>query len=183
MNRFFFEFEVQLLEAVRRDFQELVKLIKDEHLYAISLVTDSYFNSIYLAINTEEALLKQVSKYEKDMNLKSQEFTVYLKWTPAEWLYGNSKISDSKVKQISEMLQHKNFESTIEFEVKFYEVVANVLKVLDEENFFSVSTNRDKLTLFMSMSDDDKAINIENYSAKLLNPEEISNQFAKRFDK
>ena len=167
--------------AVRSDFVELASKAAAEKIYAIALVTDSYMESLYLAIGTEQSLSKQELKYRKEINPDSEDYKAVLRWTPAEWVYDNNSLPDSRLRKINNLLRG-NVEHTVEFEAAFYGVLSDALADLDRDGVLSKRQSRNDVTLFMSISDDDKAEAVEDYSAKILNPPSVYERFSKRFD-
>ena len=180
MKDFFDRLEKELISAICVDFNKLAELIKGECLYAVSLVTDSCFDSIYLGLSTEESLLRKIEKYQEKREV-SENMKAYLRWTPAEWRYDNSDIQNSLLPKVSNILRDKKLETTSEFESMFYETLERVIQILYQEGLFSNKITCDQLTLFISMSDDDRALEIENYSARILNSSDVYEMFIKRF--
>ena len=172
--------------AVRNDFKELKKVIGDEKIYAICLVTDSNAITVFLAINTYEKMGKKYHKYFKgqSLNTKDEIFYKTVKWVPAEWEYDDSDLEQSEIDLVSDYLAENG--ETIkdsrfrEFEEKFYETMTEILLILRNEGVFG--HKEDDITVFISISDDERAEMVENYSAGLLNSENVSREFLKRWD-
>jgi hypothetical protein len=59
--------------------------------------------------------------------------------------------------------------------------MVEALRQLDAEQFFGTGDARDRVTLFVSVSDDDGALDIETKSAEVLNPPPVAAAFAKRY--
>ncbi|WP_254217692.1 DUF4303 domain-containing protein [Burkholderia multivorans] len=57
-----------------------------------------------------------------------------------------------------------------------------VLRLLDQEGLFATGAEREKITLFVTISDDDGSVDLENKSAKVLNPPSVFDRFIKRYD-
>jgi hypothetical protein len=55
------------------------------------------------------------------------------------------------------------------------------LRLLDQEGLFGVGAERERITLFVTISDDNGAEELENISAKLLNPPAVFDRFIKRY--
>ncbi|WP_261822112.1 DUF4303 domain-containing protein [Pragia fontium] len=181
MKDFFDRLEKELISTIRVDFNKLTELIKGECLYAVSLVTDSCFDSIYLGLSTEESLLRKIDKYQEKREV-SEKMKSYLRWTPAEWGYDNSDIPNSLLPKVSNILRDKKMEVTSEFESMFYEVLEKVMRTLYQDGLFSNNIISSQLTLFISISDDDRALEIENDSARILNSLDVYEKFIKRFE-
>lgn len=67
-----------------------------------------------------------------------------------------------------------------EFEEKFYETMTETLLILRNEGLFG--HKKDDITVFISISDDERTEMVENYSAGLLNSENVSREFLKRWE-
>lgn len=170
----------ELVRAVRADYLELEKLIAGEAAYAVALVSDTWADSVYLALNTERSLLAQAAKYRKTGETVDEAFMAYLRWSPAEWAHGNSELADSKVRALSRTFTTKGACGD-EVQSELYEVLVETFVLMDEEKMFSQRVARDEVTLFLSISDDNRATAVENYSAKLLNPGPVAERFLNRF--
>lgn len=57
------------------------------------------------------------------------------------------------------------------------------LRLLDQEGFFGVGETRNEVVLFVSISDDDRAIQLENDSAKTLNSPAAYQEFVERSER
>lgn len=180
MERFFGMFQEQLIDALRADCTELIKHIGAERLYAVALVTDSDAGTVYLGMNTEESLQRRVEYYNREMDGGYSSDHPTLRWMPDEWGYSDSDLGRSCLVEVSNMLLNREDYSD-ESRTAFYEAATRALQKLDEEGVFA-SIPRSSLTLFVSVTDDDEAEQVEDDSAKLLNPQEVYQQFAERFD-
>ena len=180
MKGFFLSMKQLIIDSIRSDFIELVERLKGENIYAIALVTDSYMESLYLAISTEESLLIQIRKYRREINPQTEHYKSVLRWTPAEWLYDNNILPDSNLKKINNQLCNRN-EYSAELEAEYYGVLTDSIITLDKEGLFSLSSKRENIVLFISISDDDKAEAVESCSAKILKKEIVYNKFMQRF--
>ncbi|MBG9452529.1 hypothetical protein ABE61_00090 [Lysinibacillus sphaericus] len=67
-----------------------------------------------------------------------------------------------------------------EFEEKLHTTMISVLDIVHNEKV--ISQNKDDITVFISMSDDERTEVVENYSARSLNSEKVYKEFLKRFD-
>ena len=181
MRDLFAAFGEKLVQAVRADFIELAKKIEGEKLYAVALVTDSDAGTVYLGLNTEEALLRRLDYYKREVNPEVQVYLPPLRWTPDEWLYSDGQLEQAQMTEASRMLRERE-DYGAESQSAFYEAATEALGRLDREGLFSAVVARDELTLFLSVNDDDRVYAIEDYSAKLLNPEPVYERFAKRYE-
>ena len=62
----------------------------------------------------------------------------------------------------------------------FFETVTSTFQELIQSNVFGFNPN--EVTYFITMSDDDRAEEIENNSAKVLNTKKVYEEFLKRFE-
>ncbi|OWA37696.1 hypothetical protein B9G55_06520 [Saccharibacillus sp. O16] len=180
MTDFFAEFKEELVKAVRADFTELVKLIGNEKLYAVALVTDSDAGTVYLGLNTEEGLQRRLEDYKREDPDAGLYISSY-RWMPDEWLYSDSDLEQPHMVQASRMLMSREDYSEESHEA-FCKVAVEALEQLDREGLFTSSAARDELTLFVYMNDDDRTEDIEEASAKRLNPESVYLRFKARYD-
>ncbi|QQP14558.1 DUF4303 domain-containing protein [Lysinibacillus agricola] len=74
-------------------------------------------------------------------------------------------------------LEEENFDK---FEEKLHTTMISVLDNLHNEKVFC--KNKDDITVFILMSDDERTEEVENYSARSLNSEKVYKEFLKRFD-
>jgi len=193
METFFKEIKEKIIEAVKNDFPKMRKKLKKKSPYAVAFVTDSDCVTLWLGVNTYEYLKKTDAKYAKDGDDDAT------KWFPDEWGYSDS--DDSGLVKISAELSEKM--SSIYRQVRnqapdlthdqkvaligeyrftelFFETVTSAFQELIQSNVFGF--NLDEVTYFISMSDDDRAEEIENNSAKVLNSKKVYKEFLKRFD-
>lgn len=188
MQTFFKDIANRIEEAVKKDVKGILKEIGEEKVYGIALVTDSDCITLYLALNTYENMKKRDAKYiemfhdnlpnEQIRNVKDGK-TSFVKWVPDEWGYSDGQ--NSELSKISGLLYDKEESNSDEYAKHndlFFEAVASAFKNLIEANVFG--ENMEGVTYFISMTDDDRAIAIENASAKLLNPENVYNDFLNR---
>ena len=187
MKEFFDELGKRLINAVRNDYKELLKVIGNERIYAVCLVTDSDAMTVFFAINTYEKMESNYHNYtqkNKSENLSDEILYKTVKWVPAEWGYDDSDLEKSEIVLVSDYLAEKreSIEDSRfrEFEEQFYKTMTETLLTLHNEGLFC--HEKDDITIFISISDDDRAEMIENYSAGLLNSENVMSNFLKRWD-
>lgn len=188
MEAFFRELANQIEEGVKKAVKEILKETGGEKIYAAALVTDSDCITLYLALNTYEYMKKRDEKYiemlqddlseEKIKNVREGRDSL-TKWIPDEWGYSDGR--DSELVKISELLYAKEESDPEEYEKHidlFFETVTSAFKNLIELKIFGEDS--EKITYFISMSDDERTPEIENYSAKLLNSENVYKDFLNR---
>lgn len=168
------ELEDKCFQATFEAIKKLLTEKPDENFYAFSLYTDSSAMTVSLSANSEERL-HSILNVEED---KSKETQSYYKWATSEWAYEGfyaenfSNIS----KSLRESSDRENF---VQFKNKLIQMLINVLKKIKlSELAPELSTS----ALFVSITDDDEAENIENISADLINDEPIKSYFISRYD-
>jgi hypothetical protein len=207
LEKFFKEIKEKIIEAVKDEFPKMRKEFANEKPYAIAFETDSDCVTLSLIVNTYEFLEKKDTEYAK---LFEDDYDDSTKWFPGDWGYwdGNNsglvKIADElfeKVSSIWNQVHNQNphlnprpdltddqivalHEQTgpiigeYRFFELFFETVTSVFLELIQSGIFGF--NPDEVTYFITMSDDDRAEEIENNSAKVLNSEKVYKEFLKR---
>ncbi len=195
MEPFFLDLRPAIVKAVRRDMEKIRQEIGNEHLYSAALVTDSDCITLFLAVNTEEALAKRDQKERKPKRLAelrkywSEELVSQVadgsfslnRYIPDEWAYSDGK--DSELNQISQRLYDQ--EETLsnapddvydevheQFQEQLLETVTLAFETLRTEGVFGP-----EVLCFVSMSDDERTPEIEDASAQRLNTPEQYEQF------
>ena len=190
MEQFFLDLRPAIVKAVRRDMEKIRQEIGNEHLYSAALVTDSDCITLFLAVNTEEALAKRDQKERKPKRLAelrkywSEELVSQVadgsfslnRYIPDEWAYSDGK--DSELNQISQRLYDQ--EETLsnapddvydevheQFQEQLLETVTLAFETLRTEGVFGP-----EVLCFVSMSDDERTPEIEDASAQRLNTPE-----------
>ena len=190
LEMFFKEIKRKIIEAVKNDFPEIRKKTGKEKPYAAAFVTDSDYVTLRLGVNTYEFLEKADAKYTE----VGDDYTT--KWNPDEWGYtdGDSQIARIGVELSNEMgsiinqiksqtdnLSYDQFQNLIEesgFPGLFLETVTSAFQELIQANVFGF--NHEEITYFITMTDDEKAEEIENNSARVLNSNKLYEEFLKR---
>ncbi|AOR58281.1 DUF4303 domain-containing protein [Pectobacterium parmentieri] len=161
-------------------YQLAVKLITrilsenpDENFYAFSLYTDSSAMTVSLSANSKEKL-KAILDADSD---KSKENQSYYKWAISEWAYegyGTDFFSDmSKELRLSPEREH-----FYDFKNSLIYSLTNALKRANEE---IVQEGHTIAVMFVSVTDDDSAEDIENMSSKIINNRVAHNLFLERY--
>ena len=188
MKAFFDNLAEKIEHAVKTDMEQIRKEIGEEKVYAVALVTDSDCITLFLALNTYEYMRKKDEKYlemlhehlsEEDIKNVKEGTASLTKWTPDEWGYSDGK--NSQLVEISKLLYDQEEANSKEYEkhtALFFEAVTSALKNLIAAKTFG--NNSDEITYFISMSDDERTYEIENFSAKLLNSESVCQAFLER---
>ncbi len=195
MEPFFLDLQPAIEKAVLHEMEKIRMEIGNEHIYSAALVTDSDCITLFLAVNTEEALarrdeadrtperLAELRKYwseELVRQVADGSFSLN-RYIPDEWGYSDG--TDSELNQISRQLYdlEASFSDTDDdayddvheqFQEQFLETVTLVFETLRAEGVFDPET-----FCFIWMSDDDQTPDIENDSARRLNTPEQYEQF------
>ena len=185
MEQFFLDLRPAIVEAVRTEMEKIRAAAGDERIYAAALVTDSDCITLFLAVNTEESLAwrDRKDRTAKRLDTLRQYWDGALvdqvangsfslnRYLPDEWGYSDSK--GSGLNQISKQLYDKEAslsgadeydEAHEQFQDQFLETVALAFEDLRAEGVFGP-----EVTCFISMSDDDRAEEIEDSSTRRLN--------------
>lgn len=177
MDQFYQDLPDKIREAVEKDIQDILKEVGDETIYTAALVTDSDCVTLFLAVNTLEFL-------EENGGLDSEN-----RWLPDEWGYSDG--DDSALAKLSEVLfEHDEAvegetdgddadEKREENQQLFFEAATFALEQLKKSKVFE--KHSDEVTFFVSISDDERAEEVENQSAKQLNTPELAKVFLKRY--
>lgn len=185
MELFFKELGEKIEQAVEKDVKKILKKIGKEKIYSVALVTDSDCITLFLAINTYEYMKKEDARnlkensdwYSKEEIEKIKDGSISLsKWIPDEWGYSDGK--HSELNKVSKLLFEKEAADSEEYAKHkdlFFETVTSAFKHLIEAKVFG--ENSDEITYFISMSDDERTPDLQDYSAKLLNSESVYEKF------
>jgi Domain of unknown function (DUF4303) len=162
--------------AATAAFGSLMTEKSDEHFYAFALYTDDHAETISPSANS-------IERYEAKLRGKGKQYAAIYKWETAEWAYeawkselfkGIYRDLERHRKTLPESkADRKSYKSSV------HKCMISALKRMDENGFFK--NGREDITLFISSSDDDEAFNMENKSAKRLNPEQVYKPFLVRY--
>ena len=176
MDQFYKDLVGKIRDAAEKDIQKIMAKTGSEKIYAAALVTDSDCVTLFLAVNTLE-YLKDNGGFESED-----------RWIPDEWGYSDE--SGSELSKLSRLLfEHDRAISSDgytdeEWEQnrrQFFEAAVAAFVRLKVENVFGERTK--EVTCFVSISDDDQAEELENWSAQLLNTPELATVFVNRYQK
>ncbi|HDR9482201.1 hypothetical protein BLA13014_07234 [Burkholderia aenigmatica] len=175
------EFAREIADAASVTYRALLAAHPDEHFYAFALYTDSGAMTVVPAANSEEGLKRVRERMEIGDDEKAPEFT----WATGEWAYESAE-ADS-FNPLCERLADTVLGPEIP-EAKFGEFFRDLqrdmieaLRLLDQEGLFGTGAAREKITLFVTISDDNGAEALENESAKILNPPAVFDRFINRY--
>lgn len=168
----------KILAASRISFSDLMKQKKDESFYAFILYTDGDCYTVLPSANSVEKLDEKLTRRGVDDPKRAAGY----RWSIGEWAYEAWK--DDAFEQICEDLSAASqaaceADTFPEFKQQVHASMIKALSLLDEEGFFGA--RRDAAVIFISSSDYDESIDLENRSAKILNPPEVYAAFVKRY--
>ncbi len=168
----------EIFVAARLSFSELISRHNEEHFYAFALYTDS---DCYTVVPAANSLQKYDTKIAED-NVDDETELVAYKWSIAEWAY--EACGSNYFKGICDLLSTAsnkagNDEQFLQFKMNVHTCMINALQRLEHNGLFG--TMRSNFVLYISMSDDDDALELENKSAKILNPSNLYNEFLARW--
>ncbi len=190
MKQFFENLESKIYDAVKNDIKPILKEIGDERIYAVALVTDSDCITLYLALNTYEYMKKRdeecIEEFKDELSEEAiemvREGSRYItKWDYEEWGYSDGKNSElTKVSEVLFKQEALNSEEYGEHQEEFFKAVTYAFKRVVDEKIFGKDS--DKITYFISISDDERTTELENESVQTLNPEEVYEIFLERIE-
>ncbi|MGY3778825.1 DUF4303 domain-containing protein [Isobaculum melis] len=153
----------------------------------MAFVTDDFFETLYCVLSTKE----QFEDYQK----KNPDYTTYKgqEWATYEWLYGDSNVENSpfgnkfypilsKLSSELALPYDMHDENKQAFIAAFIDAITEGVLAIPDEVFTSNQQNKETITFFISISDNDYAETIENESAKRMNHQELANHFIQRFN-
>jgi hypothetical protein len=163
-------------EATRTAFHHLRHKYADESFYAYALYTDSSAMTVVPAANSRQALERTLTS-DEDL---SDQMIRYYKWSTSEWAY--EAWDCGAFADICRAVREDRDRSAdfATFARSLRQSMINALKDLADEGFFGIERERENVTLFITITDDNRARDIENESARLLNPEIVYEKFFER---
>lgn len=168
----------RIVAASRSSFSDLMEQRKAESFYAFILYTDEDCYTVSPSANSIERHDEKVSRAGVD---DPREMAGY-KWSIGEWAYEAWKgdAFEAICRDLSDASQSACETGTFhEFRQQVHSSMIKALASLDGEGFFGSA--RSGIVLFISSSDSDEAIEVENRSAQVLNSPEVHAEFVKRY--
>lgn len=165
--------------ASRASFSDLIGRGTGERFYAFILYTDA---DCYTVLPSANSIEKHLEKMSREGISDPKNLAGY-KWSIGEWTY--EAWHDEGFHEICEALSVAS-QSAYEngafpaFRQQVHASMIKALALLDGEGFFESLPHRP--VLFISSSDHDEAIDLENDSARQLNPPDLFREFLARFD-
>ena len=166
-----------LRDAAREHFTALRRKHPDEQFYAFALYTDDGAMTVEPAANSEEG-------FERQAEHGGEDEACYYRWGTAEWAYeaGAQGTSFEKVYKALNPPDRCEDDDFGPFCEELHAAMIGALADLDGEGFFGSGKDRERVTLFISISDSEDLERIEDESAKALNPKPVYARFQKRYD-
>jgi len=168
----------KIVNAAKYSFSKIIENIPNETIYAFILYTDEDCYTILPAANSLEKLKEKMLENENGDPISLAE----CKWSSAEWAYEAAhadkfvEISRALSEASGKAVKSGNFN---DFKARTHHCMINALQRMDKENFFD--NRRDGLILYISSSDHDESIKIEDFSAKKLNSKQKYEPFLRRY--
>lgn len=160
--------------AAKRAFTEVRKSNKGETFYAFALYTDEDFATVEPSCNSEEKFEERIRSEGRKLK---PSHVKYVRWGTAEWAYEGA--GGEHFAKAYELIKSGSDFTPSDTNLVLAAMV-DALKSLDEEEFFGAGPDRERVTLFISVSDSESAEMIENTTAKQLNPPVVYKKFLQR---
>lgn len=147
-------------------------------LYAFALYTDDDAMTVLPAANTERALAARAEGYGFTTE---QEIDRELRWSVGEWgLEGVGRTHFSDI--CSHLAVFATGTRTVKggkrrFRKGVHEAAIGALEELEAKGAFGAGVSRERLTVFVSISDSDEATRLELASVRRLNPKRARERF------
>lgn len=175
-------FAQDIRDAARETYLALLAKHPDEHFYAFALYTDSDAMTVVPAANSEEGL----QRVRKQMAVGDDERAPEFRWATGEWVYESAEAGSFNplCKKLADAVLSPGFPAAkfVHFFDELQRDMIEALRLLDQEGLFGVGAERERITLFITVSDDNRAEELENVSAKLLNPPAVFDRFISRYE-
>ncbi len=168
----------ELRKATIAAMDEVLDSLDGERLYAICLQTDDGGMSVGLCANTEEGYSEKRVEAEEAGDL-DESFDAYLRWNSAEWRH--EMTGWEHFRQIEQDLSEEVEDPEGGFETYFEHLIDAMIDALA-----TLRSEREQalqgVTLFVTITDSEETIEVEDRSAVRLNPAELSEPFLRRYD-
>jgi hypothetical protein len=155
---------------------ELLPALRGERLYAICLQTDDGGMGVGLCANTEECYAEKCADAEPSD--RSEEYFAYLRWDSAEWrheLFGWEHFGKAD-EQLAAGLDDAD-PAFAPFFDQLIEAMTDALANLRVERASAL----EHVTLFVTITDSDETLAVEDRSAQRLNPPQLAEPFLRRY--
>lgn len=168
----------RLVAAARVSFSDLIAQRPGERFYAFILYTDA---DCYTALPSANSIEKHREKISAAGVEDRQDIAGY-RWSIGEWAY--EAWMDGAFSRICEDLSEASRRAGeagrfAEFRQQVHASLIDALATLDAQGFFGV--RRNEIVLFVSSSEYDEAMELENRSAQILNRPDAHAEFLQRY--
>lgn len=167
-----------IIVASRNSFSALIDQREGERFYAFIPYTDA---DCYTVLPSANSIEKHEEKIAREGVEDPAEMAGF-KWSIGEWAYESWKAEafNAISRDLSAASQSACESGTFpEFRQQVHAAMTKALSSLDEEGFFGALRNQ--IALFISSSDYDESIDMENRSAQVLNTAENYEAFLRRY--
>jgi hypothetical protein len=166
------ELELRVYEDARKTFADLQQTHPNDVFYAYALYTDGDGITVCAAANSRRGLAKALEQAEVEPGSAD---AAYYEWATAEWAYEGW--DGWSFRDVCTTLR----ESSASFDVaEVFGIMQRALARVRDDGIFRALPDGEAPVLFVTVSDDDRAEEIENASAKVLNDPETFARFAAR---
>ena len=176
MTDFLTRFETHFKANFLQDLTDTLSEAQNEKVYACALGTDSDFGTLFLAVNTEESLARHISEMKQKDLCDTPEDEIYYRWGCSEHQYGG----DTHLNGISDILQ--DIDNAYDYKDQIIEIIVQVVRDTDEAVFRKYGQSKADIVFFVSMTDDDEALALENETVVQMTQAELAESFLKRYE-
>jgi WD40 repeat protein len=173
----------EITDATRRAFTELRAAHPQEAFYAYALYTSNDASYVMASANSEEGLRQRARKYQAKAKTGLEEEMRRLRWHAPDWAYhGAGEEHFAKVEDLLEArpglddLDEDAWEKEVELRMATF---VEALHGLDKEGFFGRGKSREKVTLLLTMGDQETKSFLK--CARQLNPAKVYDRLSKPF--
>ncbi|WP_025685689.1 DUF4303 domain-containing protein [Paenibacillus maysiensis] len=175
MNNFLNEFEQRFRAGFWDDLKSILEEVKNEKVYGCAFGTDSDFVTLFLAVNTEESLVRHITNMKAQGLCNSKEDENYYRWGFCEYQYGDT----THLNHISKFLYAT--ENVFDYKDEMIKIMAKVVKETDDVLFSQFGQSKEDIIFFVSMTDDDMAEELENQSVIQMTNAKLVDGFLHRY--
>ena len=185
MTMDFARLRAAVYNSAKRAFIEVHESHPSERFYAFALYTDDGVMGISPSANSEEGYQRMVGNYRAMFGETSPAELRYLRWATAEWAY--EAAGQEHFHPVHSLLTAvdrygpEEEDGFVAFKSQVLTTMVEALQDLDADGLFGSGEEREKVTLFISISDSGVAEQVEDESARKLNPESVYARFRARY--
>jgi len=166
-------------EVIESDFATAVQQVGDESIYAFAVYITDDLVAPSSALNTEAAYIRAV---EKDDSARHPGYRWYYgEWpdwpfpweTSDAWGLINNELErlwDTYDGEASVIPQDED-EPLTEYQGRILQVIVDSLAECSDKGVFGRGEVREKVVVFLTLTDNDRSVAVEDWSARQINPE------------